>query len=177
MGNSLTVECLGPRAFNAEGPGSIPGQGTKIPQAMQWSKKTNENKKERKNKQKKPGGGSALQSESQSPVKSLKCSLWLLLPSYWSEHISFSPSLILFQPHWPSLWYAKMSGAYTYFFYSWNALHICICIENLFIPFKCLLKSHSLRVLSLPTSSDLSYPDLHLSLFILYFHTIHHFLT
>ena len=134
MGNSLTVECLGPRAFNAEGPGSIPGQGTKIPQAMQWSKKTNENKKERKNKQKKPGGGSALQSESQSPVKSLKCSLWLLLPSYWSEHVSFSPSLILFQPHWPSLWSAKMSGAYTYFFYSWNALHICICIETSLSP-------------------------------------------
>ena len=35
MGNSLIVQYLGPRASTAEGPGSIPGQGTKILQAMQ----------------------------------------------------------------------------------------------------------------------------------------------
>ena len=33
LGNSLAVQWLGFRAFTAEGPGSIPGQGTKIPQA------------------------------------------------------------------------------------------------------------------------------------------------
>ena len=37
-GNSLAVQWLGPRAFTAEGLGSIPGQGTKIPQAVQHSK-------------------------------------------------------------------------------------------------------------------------------------------
>ena len=31
-GNSLEVQWLVLRAFTAEGPGSIPGQGTKIPQ-------------------------------------------------------------------------------------------------------------------------------------------------
>ena len=33
MGNSTVVQCLGHGAFTAEGPGSIPSQGTKIPQA------------------------------------------------------------------------------------------------------------------------------------------------
>ena len=33
MGNSLTVQQLGLCAFTAEGLGSYPGQGTKIPQA------------------------------------------------------------------------------------------------------------------------------------------------
>ena len=33
-GNSLMVPWLGLGAFTAVGPGSIPGQGTKIPQAM-----------------------------------------------------------------------------------------------------------------------------------------------
>ena len=32
-GNSLMVQWLGLHAFTAKGPGSIPGQGTKIPQA------------------------------------------------------------------------------------------------------------------------------------------------
>ena len=32
-GNSLVVQWLGFCAFTAEGPGSIPGRGTKIPQA------------------------------------------------------------------------------------------------------------------------------------------------
>ena len=31
VGNSLVVQWLGLRVFIAEGPGSIPGQGTKIP--------------------------------------------------------------------------------------------------------------------------------------------------
>ena len=36
---SLAVHGLGPGAFTAKGPGSIPGQGTKIQQAMWWSQK------------------------------------------------------------------------------------------------------------------------------------------
>ena len=32
-GSSLVVQCLGFGSFTAVGPGSIPGQGTKIPQA------------------------------------------------------------------------------------------------------------------------------------------------
>ena len=32
-GSSLVVQCLGLGSFTAVGPGSIPGQGTKIPQA------------------------------------------------------------------------------------------------------------------------------------------------
>ena len=35
-GNSLEVQWLGLRTLNAEGPGSIPDQGTKIPQAVQY---------------------------------------------------------------------------------------------------------------------------------------------
>ena len=34
--DSLAVQRLGLQALTAKGPGSIPGQGTKIPQAM-WS--------------------------------------------------------------------------------------------------------------------------------------------
>ena len=34
IGNSLAVQWLGPCAFTAEGLGSIPGQGTKNPQAV-----------------------------------------------------------------------------------------------------------------------------------------------
>ena len=37
-GNSLTVQWLGLRASIAGGTGSIPGQGTKIPQAVQRGK-------------------------------------------------------------------------------------------------------------------------------------------
>ena len=39
LGNSLAVQWLGLHAFTAEGPGSISGQGTKIPQAVQQGKK------------------------------------------------------------------------------------------------------------------------------------------
>ena len=39
LGNSLAVQWLGLRAFTAEGPGSIPGRGTKIPQALRGSQK------------------------------------------------------------------------------------------------------------------------------------------
>ena len=39
LGNSLVVRWVGRCAFTAEGMGSIPGQGTKIPQAVQRSKK------------------------------------------------------------------------------------------------------------------------------------------
>ena len=39
LGNSLAVQGLGPRALTAEGVGSIPGWGTKIPQAVQHSQK------------------------------------------------------------------------------------------------------------------------------------------
>ena len=38
-GNSLVVQWLGLRAFTAMGPGSIPGEGTKIPQAERLSQK------------------------------------------------------------------------------------------------------------------------------------------
>ena len=38
-GTSLAVQWLGLCALTAEGPGSIPGQGTKIPQASRCSKK------------------------------------------------------------------------------------------------------------------------------------------
>ena len=38
--NSLAVQCLGLCAFTVKGLGSIPGQGTKIPQAKAWLKKT-----------------------------------------------------------------------------------------------------------------------------------------
>ena len=37
--NSLAVQWLGLGAFSAKGPGSIPGRGTKIPQAVQRSQK------------------------------------------------------------------------------------------------------------------------------------------
>ena len=39
MGNFLVVQQLGLHVFTTEGPGSIPGRGTKIPQAMQPAKK------------------------------------------------------------------------------------------------------------------------------------------
>ena len=39
LGNSLVVQWLGLHAFIAEGPGSIPGQGTKIPQAVSRGQK------------------------------------------------------------------------------------------------------------------------------------------
>ena len=38
-GYSLAVQCLGLHAFTAEGAGSIPGWGTKIPQAAHCGKK------------------------------------------------------------------------------------------------------------------------------------------
>ena len=38
-GNSLAVQWLGLCVFTAEGPGSIPGRGSKIPKAMQGSQK------------------------------------------------------------------------------------------------------------------------------------------
>ena len=49
LGNSLVVQWLGLHALTAEGPGSIPGQGTKIPQATGCGEKK---KKNLKNKQK-----------------------------------------------------------------------------------------------------------------------------
>ena len=42
-GNSLEVQWLGLHAFTAEGLGSIPGQGTKIPQAARRDEKKKEN--------------------------------------------------------------------------------------------------------------------------------------
>ena len=39
LGNSLAVQWLGLSAFTVEVPGSIPGQGTKISQAMLCGKK------------------------------------------------------------------------------------------------------------------------------------------
>ena len=43
-GTSLVVQWLGLCAFIAEGLGSIPGWGTKIPQAVQCGKKKEKNK-------------------------------------------------------------------------------------------------------------------------------------
>ena len=43
VGNSLAVQWLGLPAFTAVGPGSIPGQGTKIPQAMRRGQKEKKN--------------------------------------------------------------------------------------------------------------------------------------
>ena len=40
LGNSPAVQWLGLGAFTARGVGSIPGWGTKIPQAMQCGQKT-----------------------------------------------------------------------------------------------------------------------------------------
>ena len=54
VGNSLAVQWLGLHALTAEGPGSIPGRGTKIPQAVwhgQKKQKNNNNKKKTQNKQ------------------------------------------------------------------------------------------------------------------------------
>ena len=39
VGNSLVVQWLGLHAFTAKGAGSIPGRGTKIPQAAQNGQK------------------------------------------------------------------------------------------------------------------------------------------
>ena len=41
IGNSLAVQKLGLRALTDEGPGLIPGQGTKIPQATWRGQKVN----------------------------------------------------------------------------------------------------------------------------------------
>ena len=46
--NSLAVQGLGLRALTAEGPGSTPGQGTKIPQASGHGQKKQKNKKKRR---------------------------------------------------------------------------------------------------------------------------------
>ena len=43
LGNSLVFQWLGLHAFTAEGPGSIPGQGTKIPQAVSRGQKKKKN--------------------------------------------------------------------------------------------------------------------------------------
>ena len=42
--NSLAVQWLGLQALTAKGQGSIPGQGTKIPQATGCDQNQNENK-------------------------------------------------------------------------------------------------------------------------------------
>ena len=44
-GNSLAVQWLGLHTLTAKGPGSIPGQGTKTPQAARCSKKKKKEKK------------------------------------------------------------------------------------------------------------------------------------
>ena len=48
LGSSLVVQWLGLHALTAKGPGSIPGQGTKIPRAVRCGQKK-EKKKKRKN--------------------------------------------------------------------------------------------------------------------------------
>ena len=46
VGNSPVVQWLGLSALTAGGPGSIPGPGTKIPQAMRCGKKKKKKKRE-----------------------------------------------------------------------------------------------------------------------------------
>ena len=51
QGNSLAVQWLGLPAFTAEGAGSIPGQGTKVPASLAGQpKKKKKSKKERLHK-------------------------------------------------------------------------------------------------------------------------------
>ena len=45
VGNILAVQMLGLHDLTAEGPGSIPGQGTKIPQAACLGQKKKEKKR------------------------------------------------------------------------------------------------------------------------------------
>ena len=45
VGNSLAVQRLGHHTFTAEGLGSIPGQGTKTPQAKKQKKREKEKRK------------------------------------------------------------------------------------------------------------------------------------
>ena len=45
-GNSLAVQWLGLHAFTAKGTGSVPGWGTKIPQASRGQKKQNKTKEQ-----------------------------------------------------------------------------------------------------------------------------------
>ena len=45
LGSSLAVQWLAPRAVTAEGPGLIPGQRTKMPQAVGCSQKKFDEKK------------------------------------------------------------------------------------------------------------------------------------
>ena len=63
-GNSLAVQWLGLSAFIAEGPGSSPSWGMKIPQALRHSQK----KKEKKKK-----GESVIQKNQRTPVKTRSC--------------------------------------------------------------------------------------------------------
>ena len=49
-GSSLAVQWLGLSAFTAEVPGSIPGQGTKIPQAVQCGKNKTKQKQNEETK-------------------------------------------------------------------------------------------------------------------------------
>ena len=51
-GNSLAVQWLGLCVFTAEGPGSIPGRGSKIPKAARQEKQNNNNKKHKRTKTK-----------------------------------------------------------------------------------------------------------------------------
>ena len=53
-GNSLVVQWLGLHAFTAEGASSIPGRGTKIPQAMQRSQKQKQTQTNRQNRKQNP---------------------------------------------------------------------------------------------------------------------------
>ena len=59
------VQWLGLGAFTAVGPGSIPGWGTRIPQAMQQGKKT-------KTKQNSPDSGEELMNSVRNSTKDTK---------------------------------------------------------------------------------------------------------
>ena len=67
-GNSLAVQWLGLGAFTAEGPGSIPGQGTKILQATWHSKKTKQTNKQNTKTPKKIGPQGQISSHTIAPT-------------------------------------------------------------------------------------------------------------
>ena len=64
LGNTLMVQWLGLRAFTPEGPGLIPGRGTKIPQATQHGQKE---KKKRKKEEESPSLNSSTFQNVKSP--------------------------------------------------------------------------------------------------------------
>ena len=86
-GNSLTVQWLGLQALTAEGPGLIPGQGSKIPQASQSGQN-----KEKENHCRDPAVKHFLTIQNTpltapTPSQSLSTLFWLLSPKTSLTHV------------------------------------------------------------------------------------------